>query len=37
MFNYTVMNVQKFWVYMWIDNLLLIIMYQNYLKKLLNK
>ncbi len=31
------MNVQNFWVYMWIDTLLLIIMYQNYVEKLLDK
>ncbi len=28
---------QNFWVYMWIDTLLLIIMYQNYVEKLLDK
>ncbi len=31
------MNVQNFWVYMWIDTLPLIIMYQNYVEKLLDK
>ncbi len=31
------MNVQNFWVYMCIDTLLLIIMYQNYVEKLLDK
>ncbi len=37
MFNYTVMNVQNFWVYMWIYILLLIIMYHNYVEKLPDK
>ncbi len=31
------MNVQNICVYMWIDTLLLTIMYQNYVEKLLDK